>query len=1120
MNLVGKTIDGYAFVAELGRGGMGTVYRAATAAETPAGPAGSVVAVKVLHPHMAVERGVFERFRREIDIGRRIQHPNVSRVYDAGTAHLDGEELHYMVMELIEGQTLEGLRRELGVVPDQLVYQIADQALQGLQAIHDHGAIHRDVKPQNVVITTTQKVVIMDLGVARLLDHGNTMTEQGEFVGSLQYAAPEQLDLDAEIGPTCDIYSLGLVLYELATGTRPFDAPNLPALLALKARAVVDRPRQVRAEVDPFLDEVISTCLAREPGERFPSAEALREVIRDGTKSAWWQARAVAARHAQAERALARLRLEREAPLVGRVAELGRLETALEEAGAGRGSLLFVKGPSGSGKSRLVYDFLERRTAPDGPRVGAGRATGLGGRAYEPFLEAFSDLLELGDPDASPERERLAERLAGLLPDRPGVVLPLRDLLVGVHGAGEPLGKDAILASFDAVLRRLSDKRPVVVVIEDLHLADGDSLAALGYLARSIEGRRALVVGVFDEDQVAEGSALAQIVQTTGEKGAEALSLGALSRAASDELIRAVVRHPRTVHALGDLLYRRTDGNPLLILEVLSQLREGGALVEDAGGLLLTSAATRFELPGKVSELVHVHLASLDEELRETLDAAAVLGHQFDASTLAAMLEEKRIAVLKRLAVLERRHRLIQGSGKNAFRFQKRQTSEVLYRAIPDDLRVEYHALAADTILSLHEGEDPLPGAVAHEVVRHLLQADRKDEVAPLAVLASRHAVATYHATHASRFLEQVAGALGDADPKALFEVYRLEWDCYGALGRRADQVAALASAEALATENADDGQMAQVLCLDGVTRWRTGDAEGAFEKASAALDLARRAKSREWEANALHTLGAVERHRGAFEACAARWREALEIRREIGDRNGEGRSLASLAAVMPEIGEPDGALEAKESALAIFRELGDRRAECAMLNNVGNSLVTAERTEEATTRFREAIEIAREIGSLTAEGHPTCNLGRAYARLGRTREAEETLARALAIFRAAETLSGILDALSAQADAFTLSGDLSGAENALVEGVALAERSGSRPVQLDMETRLAATRARQGRLDESRVGFGRAMRLAEGLGQERRRSEVRDAMERAGLPAENAAEAAAEDAAEKEPGA
>ena len=294
-SLVGRTLGGYEIGPPLGEGGMGTVYRARTVREGPAGPAGSIVALKVFHPELVADETTFRRFQREAELGMKIRHGNVVRTYETGNETLDETPYHFMAMELVEGQTARGLIQEMGTVPEHLIYMLIDQALDGLGAVHAQGMIHRDLKPENLVLTPEHRLLLMDLGVARLQQEGRDLTRAGEFVGSLAYAAPEQfLDQD-RVGPLADIYALGVVMYEMATGKNPFGAAELSIVLTQKVKGLVRRPRLVHRDLEPFLEEVILTCLKQEPAERFKSCEEMREVLRSGEVGEWWKKRTAAA---------------------------------------------------------------------------------------------------------------------------------------------------------------------------------------------------------------------------------------------------------------------------------------------------------------------------------------------------------------------------------------------------------------------------------------------------------------------------------------------------------------------------------------------------------------------------------------------------------------------------------------------------------------------------------------------------------------------------------------------------------------------------------------------------------------------------------------------------------
>jgi tetratricopeptide (TPR) repeat protein len=983
---------------------MGAVYRAISTEEGPAGPAGTVVALKFFHPELVEDERSFRRFRREAEIGKAIRHPHIVRTYEIASEEIDGQSCPYLVLEFIEGQTLKSLVAELGTVPPSLLQQVADQALDALQAIHDRGIIHRDIKPENIVITADHRVLLMDLGIAKETDASTQLTEAGEFLGSLIYAAPEQLFHQEDVSHRTDIYSFGATLYELATGRKTFECDEVGSLIRLKMEGEFDRPQAVNPDVDSFLDEVICTCLAKEPTSRFSSCDALRAILRDGENSAWWQDLRGEEATPATDRALKRLRVPREAALVGRANELAELRNALTAAQAGTAQTRFVMGGAGIGKSRLLHAFIEEQACAGGPVVIAGRCAGRGGRAFQAFVEAMHDLLNADEGHAA-----VAERLAELLESDRLVDAFANFLLGGMQPDSESeFSRDALLSLYAEVLRRTARTQSVIVVVDDLQLAGPDTADLFGFLARSLADSRVLLVGVLRPDELDADSTVGNLIEDlTRREQARTFTVEPFGAESTEELLRAVVREERTVRRLAHLVQNKSDGSPLIVLELLAHMRSSGLLFESQETLTLSMPVESIELPSTVRGLANFKLDRLDDEERETLEAAAVIGFEFSAPLLAEALEERRIKLLKRLAVLERKHRVIQSYGKDSFRFVTHHLWETVYAEINESLRSEYHSIIAEALMNSVEEPDAVGGELAYSLVRHLHYAEEIENAIPFVTSGVDYLAANYHASYAAPFLEELIEALDEADPRTRYTVRMRQWECQDALGLHEQQTAVLDDATAISTELEDTALAARAETLRAHTLWRTGDYAGARQAAGRGLGLARESGDRKWEASARHSLGAVAVRQGEFANAAEHWEAALQVRREIGDRHGEARSLTVLAAVMPEIGRKAEALQTKRDALAIFREVGDRRAQAMLLNNIGVSLQQANLFEQAVEQFREALEIKRERGDLAGEGHPRCNLAQGYAALGRVKEAKAAFREALGAFAESGVRSG-----------------------------------------------------------------------------------------------------------------
>ncbi len=266
--LPGTLVNGrYRVVGLLGRGGMGEVYRATDL--TLAQP----VALKFL-PECGVTDRVLERFHAEVRIARQISHPNICRVYDIG--EVDGQP--FISMEYVDGEDLADLLKRIGRLPSAKAMETARKICAGLAAAHDKGVIHRDLKPQNIMLNKRGEPVIMDFGLAAVADQ---LTGTEARNGTPAYMSPEQLRGD-EVTAKSDIYALGLVLYEIFSGKRAYEANSVADLLKLQEGVQVTSIGAVAADVDPQVERVVKRCLHPDPSQRPASALAVAAALPGG----------------------------------------------------------------------------------------------------------------------------------------------------------------------------------------------------------------------------------------------------------------------------------------------------------------------------------------------------------------------------------------------------------------------------------------------------------------------------------------------------------------------------------------------------------------------------------------------------------------------------------------------------------------------------------------------------------------------------------------------------------------------------------------------------------------------------------------------------------------------
>lgn len=261
----------------LGEGGMASVYLAYDSALD------RQVAIKTLHTELGREQSFRERFRREAQAVAKLQHTNIVSVFDTGEDELGGALMPYIVMEYVEGQPLGSVLQsdiqQYGAMPADKALKVTADVLAALETSHEMGLVHRDIKPGNVMMTKRGVVKVMDFGIARAMQSGVTsMTQTGMVVGTPQYLSPEQA-LGRGVDARSDLYSVGIMLFQLLTGRIPFDADSPLAIAYAHVQEEPVAPSSINRSVTPAMDALVARALKKNPNERFPSAATMQDEV-------------------------------------------------------------------------------------------------------------------------------------------------------------------------------------------------------------------------------------------------------------------------------------------------------------------------------------------------------------------------------------------------------------------------------------------------------------------------------------------------------------------------------------------------------------------------------------------------------------------------------------------------------------------------------------------------------------------------------------------------------------------------------------------------------------------------------------------------------------------------
>jgi len=1030
--------------AELGAGAFGRVLRGQVRHGSESTPAGSAVAVKLLHEALERDPHALRSLRAEVEAGAHAQHPSLVRHVDHGR---DGER-EFFVMELVEGESLRAVIERSGALPEPQVRSIAAQVAGALGALHAAGYVHADVKPENIRLTPRGRVVLMDLGFARRVrelareaapaaeradEHAVSApalaASEGVNPGSLAYLSPERAR-GQDGGADSDVFALGLVTYELSTGWHPFadhgdersaavtasgfssgrplrrslDAPGADQLLAAIVSARYVPPSRFAPGLSPFLDALLAEVLARDP-QRRPSAEELRQRLQQGELGEWWRAQldfsSNARRATRGEQDAAHL-----TPLVGRESELDALLDACRAAfapDASGGRALWLVGPVGSGKSRLASEcaLRARRLFTPPPLYLYGRCAAFEEqRPCMPILRWLERFLRLPSGAAPDQHQRAA--LAALV--APHVAHTLWNAL-DPNFAGTT--ESAVPEALAAWLAALAQAQPLLLFLDDVNFADEGTLAVLSRMAAELPRQRAvLLLGEREAEPFAsERSASALADRLAAAQLGERLTLAPLDEAALEAAVSAIFHPSAPLLRIAQVLHARCHGNPGQLGEILRLALERGdvhAASPSDPRWMLAVAPDRLPLPESLQTAIAERMGKLSERERDWLQRLAVVGGRIDVALLERVFSEVDASEIEgQLAELAQRGWLTPIGDR--YRFARPALREALYRSLEPERRRELHSLAADA-LRPQDSSRRLPLSDAIQRAFHLRSAGRNADllrvIRPLLEVLLRRGQPQRVIVLARWGLE----ALDTLTHTRQRNRWRIEFleaaaDASDRLGARTEQRRWLDELSDLEFDPAQDPDaLSRVYLLHGRYAAGTGQyglARGMYKNA---VELAQRALSSELESEALRRLGAVQGHVGELESA----REHLTRARDIAVHDAQ-RAVALIQLGIVELLENklESALACVDRALRLQR--ASRRFQLPGITAAGHMLRGRiyrifGRPGRALGSMQRAVELARQSGERRLEMEATARLGGLLLDLNRPDQAQSRLREALLI--------------------------------------------------------------------------------------------------------------------------
>jgi len=838
LDRIGQVLEGkYRLVRMIGMGAAGAVYRAEIEG------LGQPVAIKILHPEITADRQARLRLENEARLASVIDHPNIVSIVDFHSS----ADLTYLVMEYLSGVSLDEVLAEVGFLGVRRSIHIVRQLLSALEISHKHGVLHRDLKPDNIFLTLRHDrldfVKVLDFGLATLKERPSEsrITVEGYVCGTPGYMAPEQVR-NLELSERSDLYSVGVLLYECLCGINPFIGNTTVDTLVNQVTLLPKTPSTQRkdANIPLYLDALVMRALAKDPGQRFSSAQEFRVVLEGlalaqttkdegvrGTCNECGNAlppgatRCEACGHATAplsdvDRSAVATVLTPEVissfdqadakefelsptttttayrsvawdpPLVGRGEVLERLRGMYEESGPPHHQrFLRVIGGPGLGKGRIA-------------REAAKLATGKGWRvvwsspdmlpvfaALHPIQRAALRLLRAGETAGDEATLLKAAEQAGFDPEHHQGLLELFGL---AEARGEAASERRLrrALAWREVIRCTARREPVQLIFQDLHLFDTPSQELVASLVTREPYDRPVNVLVSHDP-----SLLLLWAET------ETISLPPLSSAEAEELATKLFEHVQIDDPDVESVLSISGGSPMMLCELVR--------------LLALDPSIR--PPRTLVEVVSQRISRLPSRARTLLHTMAVLGRPTNPNTLVTLLEAEPADEIRALTFLAEQGFLIGGS--QGWRPSHRLHWEVAYNSIPAARRQQLHAKAAE--LAMNEGAHS--ALVAH----HLCESGKQETAVPYLLRAGRRALYFLDDQLATRLFNQVLRIV--PSPPAEFQAERKPW---------------LRATTGLAQAMSDGGDTGEALRL---LRQAMGTAEScnwSAEQARLGKDLAR----------------------------------------------------------------------------------------------------------------------------------------------------------------------------------------------------------------------------------------------------------------------------------------
>ncbi len=913
----------YQLRRELGVGATGTVYLAT-------GPNGDPVALKLVHSHL-LEGDAAGKWEHEARAGARVDHGNVVRVLDHGLVRTRDHVRAYIAMEYVKGRTLRSHLQQAGRIDVPRCNEIAENLASAIAAIHRVGLLHNDLKPENVVLDDDDQVKILDLGCAALTAQSlRDSVASDRFGGTVRYAAPERLRSNEDVDGRSDLYSLGLLLYELMTGCHPCAAEGARPFFSGRSAPPLS---QVGVVAPPAFEEIVMKLLRRDRSERISSAEDLVRMLRR-------------ARWAPAPK---KTTLSVGDALPGRGRAYDTLLAYVLDGRRATGAL--VEGGAGIGKTHLVSAVVNAAQTRGIRTLHGGYVPGERMSAWAPYVRAVASVLV--HQDAHRALEQMELQALDLIPSFAALITGKPAPARAVRLTPETL-ELILLETIDYFSR----EHPLMLLVEDLHFGPASAYAAFAQVARRLRATGAAAVATTRSRPQDDLTADIHV------------QLEALDETAIGHLLEQQLGSERTAAKLSRFAHRHSGGVPFAAHALVDELRATGMLRRSAAGSLeLVGEPAVAEVPGDLDQTIDRRLKRLDSRTSRALACAACVGFRFDITLIAAALHEDPKELTARLQEFAAAGDLVRERG-STFEFSHHLILEALRGRMADADRRELHGALASELASraaeIEEGRSWLPDWCEHALASGAVFPSLERRV----IEAIDGLSQTCQFERAVRLGLSAARSPSQLSVGGRIRILLNTAVCADRLGL-ADLRETNVNAAADLAEGCGDPALRSraALSLAAVRGANRENLSESLALRSEALGFAREAGDVHMEVRArvAHSASSARCGLGTARATRASFELAASMARRNGDRVGEMEAWRQLGLWLSESGRVRHAIRPLERAYAIARRGAVRTDHVRCIGELAWALYNAGEVARAIAISEKGIRLARRIGYVDA---------------------------------------------------------------------------------------------------------------------------------------------------------